>query len=70
MQSNVGGTDRTVRIVLGLVLLPLSYLVLSGILSAAGYVVGGIALITGLIRFCPVNAMLGIDTCTRREGML
>lgn len=67
MKSNVGGNDRTVRVVLGLVLLPLSYFALSGILAAVGYVVGGIALITGLIRFCPVNALLGIDTCASRS---
>lgn len=68
MKSNVGGTDRTVRIVLGLVLLPLSYFALSGVLAAVGYVVGGIALITGLIRTCPVNALLGIDTCASRSA--
>lgn len=70
MRANVGGSDRTVRIVLGVVLLPLSYFALSGALALVGYVVGAIALITGLVRFCPVNTLLGVDTATPHKGTL
>ncbi len=63
MKCNVGGIERAVRIILGLAILPITYLSLSGGLAIAGYVVGGIALVTGLVRFCPLSALLGISTC-------
>lgn len=66
MPTNVGGADRVVRIWLGLLLLPLSYLTLalSGALAVLGYVLGAVALVTGLARFCPAYALFGIDTHT------
>jgi hypothetical protein len=63
MKCNVGGAERAIRIILGLVILPVTYLSLTGGLAIAGYIVGGIALVTGVIRFCPVTALLGISTC-------
>lgn len=63
MKCNVGGTDRTLRIVLGVILLPLAYFTLSGVLAVLGYVVGGIGLVTGVLRFCPANAILGVNSC-------
>ena len=54
MASNVGAADRTVRFVLGIVLIGLGLtLVLSGGLAIAAYCVGGIALLTGAIGYCP-----------------
>ena len=64
MRCNVGGMDRVVRIVLGLVLVPLAYLQLDGAWAIAACVVGGVALLTGLFRFCPANALFGVDTST------
>jgi len=63
MKCNVGGADRAVRIVLGLILVPLAYVQLDGIWAAAAYLVGAVALLTGLFRFCPANALFGVDTC-------
>lgn len=60
---NVGGWDRIARLVLGVVLIASAYF---GGMSAAwailAYIVGGIALITGIVQFCPANALLGINT--------
>lgn len=63
MKANVGGTDRTVRIVLGLILLPVAYFALSGAVAVLAYLVGGVALVTGLVRYCPANALLGVNSC-------
>jgi len=61
---NVGGWDRGVRIILGIVLIALaSFGVLRGTLAIIGYVIAGIALLTGIIKFCPASALLGINTC-------
>ena len=68
MKANVGGMDRGVRIVLGLILLPLAWFALSGTLAIIAYVVAGVALVTALVRFCPANAILGIDTCPYDPG--
>lgn len=63
MRCNVGGAERAARIVGGLFLIVAAYLWLGGALSIPAYVVGAIALVTGLIRFCPINKLLGINTC-------
>lgn len=59
MKANVGGVDRIVRIVVGLLLIALA---LSGVIGLWGWI-GVVPLATGLLRTCPAYALLGIDTC-------
>ena len=59
MKSNVGGIDRTVRIVAGLVLIALA---ITGTVGAWGWL-GIVPLATGLIGWCPPYAMFGFNTC-------
>ncbi len=61
MKKNVGGIDRTLRIVLGLVLIGLAA---SGTVGWWGYL-GVVPLLTGLIGWCPPYALLGWNTCRR-----
>ena len=61
MKKNVGGIDRTLRIVLGLVLIGLAA---SGTEGWWGYL-GVVPLLTGLIGWCPPYALLGWNTCRR-----
>ena len=69
LSSNVGGLDRTLRLIAGAVLILLALTgVLSGGLAIAAYVVAAIALVTGLVRYCPANALFGIDTCKTRQS--
>lgn len=68
MDKNVGGIDRTARIVIGVVA------AIAGVAALAGYwavgaVIGGIALVIGVILLatgttqkCPINEATGIDT--------
>jgi hypothetical protein len=64
MISNVGTTDRAVRFVLGIALIVLGLThVLTGGLAIAAYCAGGIALLTGVMRFCPAWSVIGINTC-------
>lgn len=58
MTRNVGGLDRTIRIVAGLVLLALSF----GPLGWWG-LIGVVPLATGLVRWCPAYAPFGLNTC-------
>ena len=60
MKQNVGNTDRWIRIVLGVVLLSLIVFLDGGIRWIG--LIGLIPLITGLINFCPIYALLKINT--------
>jgi hypothetical protein len=64
MKCNVGGIDRTARIVIGAVLLAVGLVApLEMTWRIAAIVVAGIALVTAFVRFCPANLALGINTC-------
>jgi hypothetical protein len=64
MKCNVGGIDRTVRIVLGVVLLIVGLAApVELIWRIVALVVAGIALVTAAVRFCPANAVMGINSC-------
>jgi hypothetical protein len=59
MKANVGGIDRMLRIVVGLVLVALAA---TGTVGAWGWI-GVVPLATGLFRFCPFYPLLGMSTC-------
>lgn len=64
MKCNVGGMDRTGRIVLGIVLLVVGLLApIDTMWRIVALVVAAIALVTAIVRFCPANAIFGINTC-------
>jgi len=57
MKKNVGTTDKTIRIVIGI------FLIVLGIFGSKIWVIIGLLpLITGLIGYCPLYALLGIST--------
>ena len=59
MTSNVGGIDRILRIVIGLVLVGLAA---TGTVGWWGWL-GLVPLATGLVGWCPPYALLGFNTC-------
>lgn len=61
MMSNVGGIDRALRIVLGLVVLSFVFL-LDGNARWFG-LIGLVPLVTALFGWCPAYTLLGINTC-------
>ena len=64
MKCNVGGIDRTGRIVLGIVLLVVGLVApIENIWRIVALVIAGIALVTATVRFCPMNSVFGINTC-------
>jgi len=62
MNFNVGGLDRVLRVLVGVVLIALAA---TGTVGWWGWL-GIIPLLTGLIRFCPLYALLGKSTCPMR----
>ena len=60
MTANVGGIDRVLRIVAGLVLMALAA---ANVVGLWGYIVGGIVMATGVFRFCGAYTLFGLNTC-------
>jgi Protein of unknown function (DUF2892). len=56
---NIGTLDRWLRIIIGAVLIVLAA---TDVLGLWAYI-GIIPLATGIIRWCPIYALLGIQTC-------
>ncbi|OGS95098.1 MAG: hypothetical protein A3H31_01810 [Gallionellales bacterium RIFCSPLOWO2_02_FULL_57_47] len=64
MKCNVGGIDRTGRIVIGIVLLVVGLAApVDMTWRILALVIAAIALVTATVRFCPANAIFGINTC-------
>jgi hypothetical protein len=59
---NEGGMDRTLRIIVGLVLLSLVFV---GPRSMWG-LIGLVPLLTGLAGFCPLYSLVGMSTCPKK----
>lgn len=69
MTCNVGGTERGIRIVVGMALIAAG--ALAGLPEAgmyAVYVFGAVALVTGAIGYCPAWTLLGINTCPAKPA--
>lgn len=64
MKSNVGGIDRVLRIVIGLVLIALAA---TGTVGVWGWI-GVVPLATAALGFCPLYTVLGINSCPTRRA--
>ena len=62
MKPNEGSLDRLLRVIVGVVLLALVFV---GPKTAWGWV-GVVPLLTGIVGFCPLYRLVGIDTCRLR----
>ncbi|MCK9215611.1 MAG: DUF2892 domain-containing protein [Rhodoferax sp.] len=63
MKQNVGGIDRILRIVLGLVLIGLT---LTDTIGVWGWL-GVVPLATGAMGWCPPYAIFGWNTCSTKK---
>jgi len=66
MNANVGGIDRTLRIVVGIALLSL-FFILEGNARYWG-LIGIVPILTGTLRWCPAYLPFGISTCSTKKG--
>jgi len=79
MHKNVGGYDRIGRFVIGAALLVAGVVGYAGLLRVAVgpvpqaltalllVLIGVILLVTGYTQKCPINSLLGVDTCPARS---
>jgi len=63
-KTNVGGIDRVLRIVAGLVLIGLT---LMGTIGPWGWI-GVVLLATGLLSSCPLYSIVGLSTCPMKSA--
>lgn len=67
MRCNVGGVERGIRILVGVIALSLGLFGgLTGWQAALADGIGAIALLTGAIGFCPAWMLFGINTCAMK----
>jgi hypothetical protein len=63
MKLNESGMDRIIRVVLGVALIGLDLgNIISGWVGIVGLVVGIVLLLTGIVGFCPLYALLKMRT--------
>jgi hypothetical protein len=77
MERNVGGLDRTARLIIGPILLVVALAIFAQLLTVgegslytlwlplALLAVGGILTVTGAVQRCPANSLFGLDTYRR-----
>ena len=72
MVANVGGIDRVLRFIAGVVLILVPFVApsvpaLAGLGNWAWLIgaVGVVMLLTAAFRFCPAYPLLGVNTCGR-----
>ena len=65
MRNNVGAVDRIIRVIIGLGMLSLLFLV-EGKERFWG-LLGLIPLLTGIMGLCPFYALIGFKTCPLKE---
>lgn len=63
MKTNVGSTDKILRIVAGLVLIALAVMGM----GTPWTWIGVVPLATGLIGWCPAYTLLGMNTCPLKK---
>lgn len=64
MKINEGAVDRVLRVLVGAGVLSLAFV---GPQTPWAYL-GLIPLLTGIVGFCPLYAVLGINTCPAKEA--
>ena len=68
MKKNMGGTDKLIRVILALIMGLLVYFeVVEDTLAYILLVLAGIFVLTGLVGFCPLYGVLGIDSCSKQR---
>ena len=64
MPKNMGSLDKTLRLVVAVVLVGLAASgTITGGLAIGAYVVAAVFVVTSLVSFCPLYVPLGMNTC-------
>ena len=68
-KNNMGGMDRIIRAIVGVVLLALYFMgTVAGIWGWVALILGIVLLATAVLGWCPPYAMFGISTCSTKKA--
>lgn len=69
MKKNMGNIDRAVRILLAAVFAALYFTgTVTGTLGLVLVILGGVFVLTSLVSFCPLYAIVGLSTCPTKTA--
>lgn len=69
MKKNMGNADRLIRLILAVVVGVLFYTgVVTGTVATVLLVLSVVFLLTSLVGYCPLYALLGVSTCPKTTG--
>lgn len=69
MKKNMGSADRVIRIILAAIFAVLYFTgTVPGTLGLVLVIVGAVFLLTSLVSFCPLYAIVGLNTCSTKEA--
>lgn len=64
MKKNVGSVDTIIRVAIAVALIAVAFLMNVGAtLQIVLLVLAGVALLTGIVGFCPLYRLIGVRTC-------
>ncbi|MBA3996549.1 MAG: DUF2892 domain-containing protein [Candidatus Accumulibacter sp.] len=64
MKNNVGGIDKILRVVVGIVLIALAA---TNVIGVWGWI-GVVPLLTGLVGWCPAYTLFGMNSCPMKKS--
>lgn len=70
MKKNIGDTDRGLRILTSIILVGIILLdvIPGGVLAIIAWVVAATLLLTSFVSFCPIYALLGVNSSDREQA--
>lgn len=68
-KTNMGGMDRGIRAVVGVILLALYFMgTVTGVLGWVALIIGIVLLATAAMGWCPPYMLFGINTCGTKKA--
>ncbi len=68
MKPNMGTADRIIRVILAAVFAYLYFSgTVTGTLGLILVILGGVFVLTSLVSFCPLYALVGLNTCPDKK---
>jgi hypothetical protein len=69
MKKNMGSADRVIRIILAAIFAVLYFTgTVPGTLGLVLVILGAVFLLTSLVNFCPLYAIVGLNTCSTKKA--
>ncbi len=66
MKKNMGLTDKTIRVIIAVVIAALYFMnIISGTVAIILLILAALFLLTSFVSICPLYLLLGINTCKK-----